>query len=301
VHRRTEELVQSIQETKNANLKLSDANKVLKEKNTELDRFTYIASHDLQEPVRNLVSYSRLLEQDLDGEINDNAKQDLEFIVDAAQRMRNLVQALLELSRVGRSALKQDTVDLDECVEFAINALHIRIVETNAQITRDELPTVIGDRTILSQLFQKLIGNALKFTPGERPEIHLTVRRQNDHWIVGVRDNGIGMKMEYAERIFQPFQRLHGRSEYEGTGIGLSICKKAIERHGGEIWVESEPGKGTHFRFALPVAAATQTPQLLPPPTTFPASTAVGMLGFESGGSMCSSDYSSVPASGFES
>lgn len=254
VQRRTEELRQSIRQTQIANRKLSKANVVLQEKNKELDQFTYITSHDLQEPVRSLISFSQLLEQDLDGELNEHAQQDLNIIVEAAQRMNHLIQALLDLSRVGRSGLKREPVDLNECVQFALSALQIRINETNAKITQDVLPTVIGDQTTLTQLFQNLIGNALKFTRSERPEIHLTAKPEREFWIVGVRDNGIGMHIKYAERIFNPFQRLHGRSEYEGTGIGLSICKKTVERHGGKIWVESELGKGAHFRFTLPAA-----------------------------------------------
>lgn len=254
VARRTEELRQAVAEAATANEKLEETNKVLAEKNKELDQFTYIASHDLQEPVRKLVSFSRLLEQDVDGDLSEDAKRDLEFIVDAAMRMKNLVQALLELSRVGRSALKSEPVDLDRCASNAISALELRVESTAAEITRDKLPTVIGDPTMLTQLYQNLIGNALKFIEDRQPHIHLSAKREADHWVLGVSDNGIGMKSEYAERIFQPFQRLHSRSEYEGTGIGLSICKKTVDRHSGEIWVESEVGEGAKFLFTIPIA-----------------------------------------------
>ncbi|WP_182867320.1 sensor histidine kinase [Rhodopirellula sp. JC639] len=254
VTRRTEELRQAMDETARASRQLIDANKALEEQNKELDQFTYVASHDLQEPVRKLVSFSRLLEQDIDGDLNEDAKRDLQFIVDAAKRMRTLVQALLELSRVGRSAMKHDPVDLNRCINEALEALDLKIHETGAVITRDEFPVVIGDQTMLTQLFQNLVSNALKFTEEATPEIHLTATAEDDHWTLGVRDNGIGMKSEYAERIFQPFQRLHNRGEYEGTGIGLSICKKTVQRHCGEIWVESDIGRGAHFRFTLPVA-----------------------------------------------
>ncbi|WP_372894937.1 ATP-binding protein [Stieleria sp.] len=254
VHRRTEELRESVEETARASRQLVHANKALEEQNKELDQFTYIASHDLQEPVRKLVSFSRLLEQDIDGDLNEDAQRDLQFIVDAAKRMRSLVQALLELSRVGRSAMKHEPVDLEQCVDDALDSLELRIKETGAVITRDEFPTVIGDRTMLTQLYQNLVSNALKFTDEVSPTIQISVTQNEDHWVLGVRDNGIGMKPEYAERIFQPFQRLHNRGEYEGTGIGLSICKKTVQRHAGEIWVESEPGQGAHFRFSLPIA-----------------------------------------------
>ena len=253
VLRRTQELQQSMLETAATSCQLAAANKALEEQNKELDEFTYIASHDLQEPVRKLVSFSRLLEQDVEGELNENAQRDLGFIVDAAARMKSLVQALLELSRVGRSAMKRDALDLDQCIDDALNALELKIKETGAEVTRDEFPTVVGDRTTLTQLYQNLISNSLKFIQNQQPQIHLTATCDRGQWIFGVRDNGIGMKPEYADRIFQPFQRLHNRGEYEGTGIGLSICKKTVQRHAGEIWVETQPGKGAHFRFTLSV------------------------------------------------
>ncbi|EMI52169.1 sensor histidine kinase [Rhodopirellula sallentina] len=255
VQRRTRELRNALAEIEQTSNQLADANKTLEEQNHELDQFTYIASHDLQEPVRKLVSFSRLLEQDIDCELNEDAQRDLEFIVDAANRMRNLVQALLELSRVGRAAMKHDPVDLGECVDDAINALQLAIEESDAVVSRDDLPVVVGDRVMLTQLYQNLISNALKFVKEQTPVVHLTCYMGEGQVLLGVRDNGIGMKSEYAERIFQPFQRLHNRGEYEGTGIGLSICKRTVQRHGGEISVESELGKGTHFYFSLPLAS----------------------------------------------
>lgn len=254
VKQRTEDLHRAIVETANVNRKLAETNETLEEKNKELDQFTYIASHDLQEPVRKLVSFGSLLKQDLGRDLNENAARDLEFILDAAKRMKNLVQALLELSRVGRAAMKKEEVSLDDCADAALNALGLRIEDTKAKITRDELPQVTGDPTMLTQLYQNLIGNSLKFIKEKQPVIHLTAVREGEKWVLGVRDNGIGMKPEYAERVFQPFQRLHNRSEYEGTGIGLSICKKTVQRHGGDIWVESELGHGAHFRFTLPIS-----------------------------------------------
>ncbi len=256
VQRRTEELRESIAVAAEANHRLAQANHDLKEKNQELDQFTYVASHDLQEPVRKLVSFSRLLEQDLDGELNETAKRDLGFIVDAANRMRDLVQALLELSRAGRSAMKRERVCLDHCVDRALESLSLAIVESQAKIIRDPLPEVIGDPTMLTQLYQNLIGNGIKFTRERQPEIRLLAEQQGDHWILSVRDHGIGMEPRHAERIFQPFQRLHGHSEFAGTGIGLAICKKTVNRHQGEIWVESSEGEGATFRFTLPVADA---------------------------------------------
>jgi light-regulated signal transduction histidine kinase (bacteriophytochrome) len=149
-------------------------------------------------------------------------------------------------------ALQFETVPLDECVDRALDSLEMRVQESGAEIVRDPLPMVTGDATLLTQLYQNLVGNALKFVEGGRPpRVHVTAVRRGDAWELGVEDNGIGIKQEYADRIFRPFQRLHNRGEYEGTGIGLAICKKAVERHAGEIWVESQPGQGSHFKFTL--------------------------------------------------
>ena len=244
VQRRTEELNLAKEE-------LRQSVDELKEKNQELDEFTYVASHDLQEPVRKLISFSKLLKQDVGHDLNEQAEKDLGFIVDAAERMRALIQDLLALSRAGRSALELEPVSLDECARLALDSLQLPIDESGAEIVHETLPWVNGDKTVLTQLYQNLIGNALKFVSDRKPVIELTAKLDGDHWILGVRDNGIGMKQEYADRIFKPFQRLHGRSEYEGTGIGLAICKKTVVRHGGSIWVESEPDVGCHFKFVL--------------------------------------------------
>ena len=235
--------------------------------NNELDQFTYVASHDLQEPVRNLVSYSTLLKEDLGGGLSADAAEDLFYITSAASRMQQLVQDLLALSRAGRAAVKTEPVDLTACIDHALDALRIRIDETEAEVMVPALPTVMGDATLLTQLFQNLLCNALKFVGAKRPVIYLTVEREADMWVLGVRDNGIGIAPEYAEQIFKPFKRLHGMSTYAGTGIGLSICQKAVERHGGRIWVESEPGQGAYFRFTLP---ATVAPPVEWPPTAAP-------------------------------
>ena len=244
VQRRTEELNVAKEE-------LRQSVDELRKKNQELDEFTYVASHDLQEPIRKLISFSKLLKEDVGADLSEDAEKDLGFIVDAAERMRELIQALLALSRVGRSAMQSEPVSLDECAELALCALQLRIDETGAEIVHHPLPWVNGDKTVLTQLYQNLIGNALKFVSERKPVIELTAERDGETWILGVRDNGIGMKQEYADRIFKPFQRLHSRGEYEGTGIGLAICKKSVSRHGGNIWVESEPDAGCHFKFAL--------------------------------------------------
>ncbi len=223
----------------------------LKSLNAELNEFTYIASHDLQEPLRKLVIFSEWLVRDL-GEVPERAAKDLAFITDAARRMRELVQELLNLSRAGNRELQTELIGLEKIVDNVLESLALDLAESGAVITREPLPEVMGDATLLTQLYQNLIGNALKYTEAMPPRIHLDATRSGGEWVLGVRDNGIGINPEYVEQIFQPFKRLHGQGKFEGTGIGLAICRKAAERHHGRIWVESEEGKGAYFRFALP-------------------------------------------------
>ncbi|HTU26397.1 MAG TPA: ATP-binding protein [Pirellulales bacterium] len=243
---------------------IAERNSQLEQKNAQLDQYAYIASHDLQEPLRKLISFSQLLEQDAGGQLNEAAKKDLFYIIESARRMQKLVQDLLAFSRAGRAAMNWETVDLNECVDRALEALALRIEESRAQISRDPLPIVRGDRTLLTQLYQNLICNALKFIADRSPNVHVTAERADEAWTLGVKDDGIGIAPQYAEQIFAPFQRLHGRSEYEGTGVGLAICQTAAERHGGQIWVESQPGAGSHFKFTLGVDC------ILPPAEAVP-------------------------------
>lgn len=228
--------------------------------NEELEQFAYAASHDLQEPLRNLIAYCDLLRQDVGPNPSEDASSDLHYIEDAAKRMKALIEDLLALSRAGRTALGAAPVNVEECVRKSLANLRQQVLESDARIHWDELPTVPGDPTMLTQLYQNLIGNALKFRGGYPPEIELTAEARNGHWILGVHDNGIGLDQQYAERIFSPFQRLHGMAEYAGNGIGLAICRKTVERHGGRIWVESEPGRGSHFKFTLPSRSAEPEP-----------------------------------------
>jgi signal transduction histidine kinase len=232
--------------------RLSEANQALTRKNAELYEFTYVASHDIQEPLRKLTSFAELLQVDLGGALSDAVAKDLNYITDAARRMQTLVQDLLKLSRAGRTELKRERVSLGECVNRALTALAGRIDDTNAEITCDDLPEVEVDSMLLTQLYQNLIGNALKFVlEAQQPVVRITAEPSDGGWVLGVRDNGMGIAPEYAEQIFAPFKRLHGRGEYDGSGIGLAICRKTVERHGGRIWVESAPGKGAHFRFTV--------------------------------------------------
>ncbi|HEY7496527.1 MAG TPA: ATP-binding protein [Candidatus Tectomicrobia bacterium] len=231
--------------------KMIRMNKSLRRMNAELDELTYVASSDLQEPLRKLITFSSMLRQDAGGSLPVRAEKDLGFIVDAATQMHVLLQNLLALSRVGNRMMHCTSVALDACADRALEALATPIRATGASITRDVLPTVWGDSTMLTQVYQHLLNNALKFRSARRPLIHLSVEPQTGQSILGVQDNGIGIKPEYHEQIFAPFRRLHGHSECAGAGLGLTICRKTVERHGGRIWVESDAGQGAHFKFTL--------------------------------------------------
>ena len=227
----------------------------LKATQHELEQFVYGASHDLKEPVRTLISFGALLVRHAGDDLNEAAREDIGHIQAAARRMQTLITDLLELSRAGRKPMQPTRVSLQECFDEALQSLARRVEETSASIRSAPLPEVLGEPTLLSLMFQNLLANAMKFVPpGVRPQIEVTADKDSSQWTVGVQDNGIGIPEEYVGQIFQPFKRLHGVGEYEGSGVGLAICKKAIERHGGAIWVESQPGQGAHFRFTLPVA-----------------------------------------------
>ncbi len=230
---------------------LEGINRKLTALNAELDDFAYVASHDLREPLRSLAAFSQLLHKDLGDSLPEEAARDLGFITEATQRMQTLIDGLLALSRAGRTVKKKEKVFLSECAERALEALALRVKETGAEVMCDKLPMVYGDGILLTELYQNLIANALKFTGGQRPMVRLTFEEQEGDQVLGVKDNGIGIDPKFAQQIFQPFRRLHGRSEYEGSGIGLAICRKIVERHHGRIWVDSEPGKGAHFRFTI--------------------------------------------------
>lgn len=231
---------------------LQDVVAQLKETNQDLDDFNYIASHDLQEPLRKIISFGQLFEQSCQESLTDDGRQFLEFMRDASKRMKNLISDLLSLSRTSRSELQRADLDLNTCLAGVIDLLGHRIQTTKAEIVIPHLPTVSCDRRLIAQLFQNLIGNALKFIAEAAPRVEITAVRRENEWVLGVMDNGIGIDSSFRKRVFQPFHRLHGREEYEGTGIGLSICKKAVQRHDGEIWVDSAPGEGAHFQFTLP-------------------------------------------------
>jgi signal transduction histidine kinase len=221
--------------------------------NAELEQFAYVASHDLQEPLRKVASFCQLLERRYKGQLDERGEQYIEFAVDGAKRMQQLINDLLAFSRVGR--LTSDFTDVDLSVAFAqaLNQLDLMLSEAGAQVTCDPLPTVQGDTTLLVQLFQNLIGNGVKFSGDHTPRIHVGVRRDGDFWEFCCSDNGIGIEPQYQDKIFVIFQRLHGRDVYGGTGIGLAMCKKIVEYHGGRMWLDTTVTEGATFRWTLPV------------------------------------------------
>lgn len=234
---------------------LTDRTEALEASNRELESFAFAASHDLREPLRTLVSYSSLLEQDLGDNVSEDVAQDLHYIVQAASRMDSLIDDLLALSRTGRRAVLMEDVDIEDCVQDSLDALNAVVRRTHAEIVRDPLPSVLADRFLLQELYRQLIANSLKFVPeGVRPSLRLTAEQRDSEWVLGVRDNGIGIDDEHADKVFEPFERLHGLQEYDGSGIGLAICKRAVERMGGRIWIDQEAAEGAYVRFTLPAA-----------------------------------------------
>ena len=222
--------------------------------NRELEQFAYVASHDLQEPLRMVASYLELLADRYKGRLDEKADKFINYAVDGAMRMKALIEELLTYSRIGTKTRPGELIEAGAALNEATQNLGKTIAEKGAIITQDALPTVFVNRMHLVQVFQNLISNSLKFCE-VTPRIHVGVERHGREWVFSVRDNGIGIAPEHRERIFQIFQRLHGRDKYSGTGIGLAICKKIVEQSDGRIWVESEPGEGSTFFFSLPVVS----------------------------------------------
>jgi signal transduction histidine kinase len=263
IQERTVELAQAnqvlqteIAERKQSEKALAQKAQELARSNEELERFAYVASHDLQEPLRMVVSYLQLLERRYQGQLDATANEFIGYAVDGASRMQTLIRDLLSYSRVGTRTQAFALTDSADVVDKAIANLQMAIAKSAAVITHNSLPEVMVDSSQFAQLFQNLMGNAIKFHGEQPPQIHISAERIADGWQFSVRDNGIGIEPEYTERIFVIFQRLHRRADYPGTGIGLAICKKIVERHGGRLWIESELGQGSVFYFTIPDRAA---------------------------------------------
>jgi light-regulated signal transduction histidine kinase (bacteriophytochrome) len=250
----------------------------LTESNSALEQFAYVASHDLQEPLRTMGTYAQLLARQYGGNLDAQADQFLAFIVSAAARMSSLVQDLLSYARLTTEEERPSSIALDEDLEAAITHLDQAIQESDARITHDPLPTLPVDRGQMVRLFQNLIGNAVKYRkPGQPSEVHVSAEQKGTEWVISIRDNGIGFDPKYASIIFAPFKRLHTAEAYPGTGVGLAICRRIVQAQGGRIWAESQPDVGTTFFFTLPVESRQpsrhtppiDTPREADPPPPF--------------------------------
>ena len=253
--------VEDISERKRAQASLGRAHAELERRAAELERsnadlqqFAYAASHDLSEPLRMVSSYVQLLGRRYEGKLDSDADEFIHFAVEGVARMQALIDGLLMYSRAGTSDYAIGPVDCSEIVASTLTMMQTTLAETSADVAVDPLPIVEADPTQLAQLFQNLIANAIKFVADGPPRIHISVQQEDSGWHFSVADNGIGIDPGHAERIFNVFQRLHGRGEYAGSGIGLAICKRIVERHHGKIWVEAGPEGGSIFNFTIPVS-----------------------------------------------
>ena len=245
---------EDITERKSIAEKLKQRTTELERSNAALEKFAYVASHDLQEPLRTIASFVQLLERDYGGKLDADAHQYIQYAVDGAHRMQELIRGLLQYSRVQTDAKPLVATRLDDLFDTVLLDLRSSISDSGATVTRDDLPELSVDGAQVRQLFQNLVSNAIKFRRDEAPMVHVSVERVGDEWNIAIADNGIGFEIQYREQIFEMFRRLHGIGEFPGTGIGLAICKKIVERHGGGLNVESAPGEGTTFTVTLPAA-----------------------------------------------
>jgi len=245
--------IRDVTDRKRAQVELAQQAQELARSNAELEQFAYVASHDLQEPLRMVASYTELLAKRYRGQLDPDADEFIAYAVDGATRMQGLINDLLAYSRIGKSGSRSELTDCSGVLGRVLTDLEMAIEESGAVVTHGTLPEVMGDAAQLRQVFQNLISNAIKFRGQEPPRIHVSCERSGDEWLFSVRDNGIGIDPQYADRLFVIFRRLHTKAEYPGTGIGLATCRRLVERHGGRIWLKSEPGKGSTFFFTLPV------------------------------------------------
>ena len=256
-----ERLRQEITQRQAAELALRHTAAELKRSNAELEQFAYVASHDLQEPLRAVAGYVRLLQRRFPDKVDAKAQEYIQGACEGAVRMEQEILDLLTLSRVGGGGLRLAPIDLAEPLKQALQHLQFSVRTAKAKVTSDPMPTLPVDSVQVTQVFQNLVGNALKFRGENPPEVHVGAREEPGEWVFSVRDNGIGIDPQYFQRIFQVFQRLHTRKTHPGSGIGLTICKKVVEQHGGRIWVESRPGQGSTFYFTLPKPGAAEEEQ----------------------------------------
>jgi len=247
------------QQRREAEETLAQKVKELARSNQDLEQFAYVASHDLQEPLRMVAAYTQLLAEKYKGKLDEQADKYIHYAVDGATRMQTLVQDLLAFSRAGREGTEMSTTDCNIVVQQALLNLEAAVRDSGTQVKCMTLPTIHASGAQLRQVFQNLIGNAIKFRKPEPPVVQITAQKEGNEWLISIADNGIGISSDYLNDIFVIFHRLHTRDEYPGNGIGLAICKRIIERHGGRIWVESEKGNGTTFKFSLPAEKQTGT------------------------------------------
>jgi light-regulated signal transduction histidine kinase (bacteriophytochrome) len=245
-------IVRDITGRKRAEQVLTEKMEELSRSNAELALFTYVASHDLREPLRTVASNVQLLERRLGGALDERAQRSISFALEGTYRMQALIDDLLTYSRVGTEGGEFESVDSAALLDDVVENLRATIDAEAGEVTRGELPVVWVDRTQLAQVFQNLVANGIKFHDARPPRIQISAERQGEHWLFSVRDEGIGFEPEFAEHVFTIFQRLHSADRFPGTGIGLAICRKIVERHGGRIWAESEPGVGSVFHFTIP-------------------------------------------------
>ena len=250
--RQIQSIIEETEEFHAAQHELARRSQALARSNAELEQFAYVVSHDLQQPLGMISSYLELLNTSVDDSLNDDSREYLDRVVRGADRMQEMVDAVLGYARVDTRGSDFSAVDLTAILDMVVDELGEAIEAVNATITHDDLPTVVADGAQIHQLLHNLLTNAIKFVGARPSRIHLSAVQDNSEWKVSVRDNGIGMESDTAERIFVMFQRLHTQDEYPGTGIGLAICKRIVERHGGRIWVESQPHRGSTFVFTLP-------------------------------------------------